>query len=253
MNEKDFAELSAAAALGALTPDQQRAFEAEVAQHPEREALVRDDLDAASRLAAVAPPVTPPPFIRDALLARIADDSTPDAAARPGGAADAPELDATPPPASASRRPRRWFALAASVVLLVAIGFGAVSLGQQLNPPPAVVALEEIQQAPDAASASVELDGGGEATAHWSGELGKAVLVSDGLPSLASDQSYELWFVRDEGPVPAGVFAVDDGEATALLTAEMHAGDVIAVTVEPAGGSPTGKPSGDPIFAIPTA
>jgi anti-sigma-K factor RskA len=33
----------------------------------------------------------------------------------------------------------------------------------------------------------------------------------------------------------------------------MHEGDVIAVTVEPAGGSPTGQPTSDPIIAIPTA
>jgi anti-sigma-K factor RskA len=33
----------------------------------------------------------------------------------------------------------------------------------------------------------------------------------------------------------------------------MSPGDIIAVTVEPAGGSPTGEPSGDPILAIPTA
>jgi len=33
----------------------------------------------------------------------------------------------------------------------------------------------------------------------------------------------------------------------------MQAGDVIAVTVEPAGGSPNGLPSTDPIVVIPTA
>jgi anti-sigma-K factor RskA len=33
----------------------------------------------------------------------------------------------------------------------------------------------------------------------------------------------------------------------------MEPGDVIAVTVEPQGGSPTGEPSSDPIVEIPTA
>ncbi|WP_404438075.1 hypothetical protein LG322_03745 [Microbacterium aerolatum] len=43
------------------------------------------------------------------------------------------------------------------------------------------------------------------------------------------------------------------GEATALLDGSMHEGDVIAVTVEQAGGSPTGLPTTEPIIAIPTA
>jgi anti-sigma-K factor RskA len=33
----------------------------------------------------------------------------------------------------------------------------------------------------------------------------------------------------------------------------MEPGDVIAVTVEPQGGSPTGEPTSEPIVAIPTA
>ena len=89
---------------------------------------------------------------------------------------------------------------------------------------------------------------------HWSESVGEVVFVSDGLPTLSSDQSYELWFVRDSGAIAAGVFeAGGDGNATALLSGTMSPGDVIAVTVEPAGGSPTGEPSGDPILAIPTA
>ena len=43
------------------------------------------------------------------------------------------------------------------------------------------------------------LTDGGEVTAHWSESLGKAVLVSDGLPTIADDESFELWFVRDGG------------------------------------------------------
>jgi anti-sigma-K factor RskA len=59
--------------------------------------------------------------------------------------------------------------------------------------------------------------------------------------------------VRGDEPVPAGVFDADAGDTTALLEGAMHEGDVIAVTVEPAGGSPTGQPTSDPIIAIPTA
>jgi anti-sigma-K factor RskA len=38
-----------------------------------------------------------------------------------------------------------------------------------------------------------------------------------------------------------------------VLAGDMHAGDVIAVTVEQAGGSPSGSPTTDPVVVIPTA
>jgi anti-sigma-K factor RskA len=59
--------------------------------------------------------------------------------------------------------------------------------------------------------------------------------------------------VRGDAPVSAGVFDVDGGDATALLDGDMQAGDAIAVTVEQAGGSPTGQPTTDPVIVIPTA
>ena len=71
--------------------------------------------------------------------------------------------------------------------------------------------------------------------------------------SVADDESFELWFVRDGAAISAGTFTAEDGTTTALLDGALEAGDVIAVTVEPAGGSPTGQPSSDPIVAIETA
>ena len=115
------------------------------------------------------------------------------------------------------------------------------------------MALEQITGASDAAQASVTLDDGTTATAHWSASLGSAVLVTDGLAAPADGKTYEMWFVRGETPVPAGVFDADGTTATAVLSGSMHEGDVIAVTVEEEGGSPSGLPTTDPIIAIPTA
>ena len=44
-----------------------------------------------------------------------------------------------------------------------------------------------------------------------------------------------------------------DGRATAILQGDFHSGDIIAVTVEPAGGSPDGTPSSAPVIAVATA
>lgn len=79
------------------------------------------------------------------------------------------------------------------------------------------------------------------------------MLVASGLEDLDPDKSYELWFVRGDKPIAAGVFDPDDGKATALLEVPMRAGDVIAVTIEQAGGSPSGSPTTDPIIVIPKA
>ncbi|HWS51460.1 MAG TPA: anti-sigma factor, partial [Microbacterium sp.] len=157
-----------------------------------------------------------------------------------------------------TRKPvRRWsrsmLALAACLALLVGVGIGAVALNGQLNRPDTVIALEQIQSAADAAEASVTLETGGTATAYWSESLGSAVLVTDGIPAPSEGHTYELWLIRDEQPISAGVFSVDDGDATAELEGDMHSGDIIAVTVEPAGGSPDGQPTSDPVIVIPTA
>ena len=145
------------------------------------------------------------------------------------------------------------FALAACLALVVGLGVGAAVVIPQLLRPAAVVALDRIESAPDAAQKTVPLPSGGHATAHWSATAGAAVLVADDLPALSAQKTYELWFVRGSTPVSAGVFAAQPGTTTAALSGTMKPGDAIAVTVEQAGGSPTGAPTSTPILVIPTS
>ena len=93
---------------------------------------------------------------------------------------------------------------------------------------------------------SVTVSDGGEATVHWSESVGKAVLVSDGLPSIAEDESYELWFVRDGGPISAGTF--DDGKATrpCCSTAPWSPATSSRSPSRQQGGSPTGRADNRP-------
>lgn len=250
MNANEFAELSAGYALGALSPEDERAYLDALAAHPEWHVVADADAATAVLLAEAVPEVTPPAHLRGALLAQISGTPAP---------ATAPSPAPAPAAAAGAPRPNRRlgrlaFVLAACLVVLAGVGLGAVSLSNWLNRPVAVVALEQIEGAPDARTASVELEGGGVATAHWAPSVGQAVVVTDGLSALPTDKSFELWFVRGDAPISAGTFEVGaDGRATALLQGDMHAGDVIAVTVEPAGGSPNGLPSTDPIVVIPTA
>lgn len=256
MNQNEFAELTAGYALHALSPSDRAAFEAALAEHPEWAEHVRADLDTVALLAEAVADVAPPRAARDELLALIAQTSQPDAdAAEEDFAAAGPAPTGSIPTQTGAKRRwgRGWFALAASFVILLALGFGAVVIGQQLARPAAVVALEQIESAPDARQATVAMGSGGTATAHWSSSRGQAVLVSEGLPALNDAQTFELWFVREGEPLSAGTFSAESGAATAMLAGEFEPGDVIALTVEPAGGAPDGVPSSAPLMAIETA
>lgn len=276
MNQQEFRELSAAYAIDALETEDELRFVEALSAHPEWRWIVDEDRRTAAELAESVAPVTPPPSVKltlfDAISAPTGTPSTGDPSttrgadhARDQGADQAPdrraeeadgdedaeaESDERP---STRRRRAGAFALAASLLVIVGIGVGPW-IADTISPPSAEQqALERVEGASDAESASAELTGGGTATAHWSAELGSAVLEVTGLPELSEAETYELWYVRGETPVSAGTFTPDDDQAVAVLDGSMSAGDLIAVTVEPAGGSPTGVPTTDPLFAIATA
>ena len=165
MNANEFAELSAGYALGALSPEDERAYLDALAAHPEWHVVADADAATAVLLAEAVPEVTPPAHLRGALLAQIS-----------GTPAPAPSPAPAPAAAAGATRPNRRlgrlaFVLAACLVVLAGVGLGAVSLSNWLNRPVAVVALEQIEGAPDARTASVELESGGVATAHWAPAL----------------------------------------------------------------------------------
>lgn len=295
MNEEEFAELAAGYALNALSPDARRRFEEALAAHPEWSAVVDADIRTASSLAEAVPEVLPPLTMRSSLLSRIATLPQGETSRRAVHDADAEPFDDVAPAVEASALPdpgtedaaeparppvppkppmiepapttttiqaisrRNWtrslLALAASLVLLVSLGFGASMIGDWLNRTPEQIALADVQAAPDARSATAEfVDGGGTATAYWSESLGTAVLVTNGLPEITDDETYEMWFVGTDGtPVSAGTFAAEDGRATEILDGEVTPGDTIAISIEPAGGSTEGVPTTEPIVLVPTA
>ncbi|GAA1852090.1 anti-sigma factor domain-containing protein [Microbacterium koreense] len=271
MNIDEFSELAAGYALGALSPDDRAAFEAAWTAHPEWSDVVDREVATAASLAEATVPVAPPLAMRGILLSTIAQtpqgpasDTAPDSrpadeTAEESDAGEQPAPQVPGPPTTTTIQTisrRRWtrglFALAASLVFLVAIGFAAASINEYVNRPASLIALEQIEQAPDAQESTVAMADGATATAHWSESLGQAVVVSQGWPQIADDEAFELWFVRDGTPVSGGVFTSSAGTTTALLDVPLEPGDTIAVTIEQADGSPTGLPTTDPIVAIPT-
>jgi anti-sigma-K factor RskA len=71
---------------------------------------------------------------------------------------------------------------------------------------------------------------------------GNATLYASIAPAPPG-KTYEAWVIRGKVALPAGIFQ-GGGTVNLQLTQNARPGDVIAVTVEPAGGvkQPTGKP-----------
>lgn len=159
---------------------------------------------------------------------------------------------------------RRWYtqplAAAVAAVALVVTLLGVNGITTALNNGnglPQALQLAQINAQPDAQRETVKLTNinDGEqvvATLVWSGRLGQSVLLVDGLASLTEEQTYELWYIRDDGPISAGTFnTTGSGDSWRVLDGTMGEGDAVGVTVEPAGGSE--QPTTDPLLVIPTA
>lgn len=252
MNEKRLDELLAGRALHALSPEDERELDAALADdHALRDRASRDD-EVAAALADATPEVVPPASIKDELLARIGErPREAPVAAEKTGEAVTPHARSNDLVSPRRRGRRGMFALAASAVVIAAIGVGALVATQVFDRPEAAVALDEIESANDARTASESLAGGGSVEIHWSHEVRDVVVLAEDVPLLDEGSQYELWFVRDETPVSAGLF--DGGEDDPiLLDGELAPGDVVAVTIEDDGGSSTGVPTTDPIVAVAT-
>ena len=263
MNVDEFRQLSAGHALHALNSDEERDLMQALAAHPAWQSIVDADLETAAELGDAVPDATPSEGIRSALLDLI--DHTPQvpasnvpnqtlAASHEADESSAAESnDRGAPPAHANRRRALWagaFALAASLVVFTTITLSTQFFSSTEQEDPATVTLTEVTQATDARAQTVDVQGGGEATLHWSLALDQAVFVVKDLPKLPSNEDFEVWLVRGDTPISAGVLKSSD-QPTVLDS--FQPGDVVAVTVEQAGGSNSGAPTTDPILAITTA
>lgn len=80
----------------------------------------------------------------------------------------------------------------------------------------------------------------------WNPSQNKAVFYAFDLPQAASDKDYQLWMIRGNQPIDAGILTIDaeGGAVTSIDTISDSANlTAFAVTLEPKGGvpQPTGK------------
>lgn len=132
----------------------------------------------------------------------------------------------------------RWIGLGASAVAAAAIVLMVT------RPLPAPTAISQGYMV-----ASIEQDNG---VAGWTATMDlqhHRMLVVPATPAaLARGRDAELWLIPPGGrPMSLGVIARDKATSINLrpdLLAQLSASAVLAVTTEPRGGSPTGRPTG---------
>lgn len=224
---------SAAYALDAL-PDAERA---EFEGHLETCRACTDEVArfaaAAARLGA-ATATAPPDSLRSAVLGQVRSTS------------QLAVLD----PAGSSRfgSPAGTWLLAAAAALLLVLS-GGVALSQHNRA--SLLAeqnaqLSAVLAAPDAVTGRDDPASPAALTVVTSRALNRAVVVVRDLPQLESDQTYQMWWIDQQGPHSAGLMrAPPPNEAAAVVVEADQDAQQFAITLEPAGGS--NAPTTDPV------
>jgi anti-sigma-K factor RskA len=234
MNHERFDELKDAFALGALPEEEKLELEEYLAAHPERQAEI-DDLAAVAGLLALAPQEQdPPPVLRRNIMSVV-------------------EAEARPPVRSGPRFAglREFFSLqnlalgAAALLVIGLLSWNVLLQGEVQDLQGRVANLQDTPQ-----SRMVALEGTGPAQqAHAEVmilEDDRAVLMAEDMPRVPQDRTYQIWVIEGDVPRPGGIFEPRGESVAAVVEEPLEEGDVIAVTVEPDGGSP--QPTTDPMM-----
>ena len=234
-------DLAAAYALGALSPEERREFEAFLATSEEARREVAEYREVSALLGLAGGEAGASPDLRARVIARV-----------------------TEPRGIGARRGRpsrpMWAALAASLLLLLGLGAGVVSLRRQLAVRDAEVAglnqllalrQNDIRVRQNILDAILDpnvrlfqLTSSGDPEPgiqlFWNLRRNQALLNAYRLKPVAPGKAYQLWFIRDGKPVPSVTFTPQP-DGGAMVGPVQVPGDgtvsAAAITVEPAKGS----------------
>ena len=251
MNHERFEDLKDAYVLGALPEEERLSFEEYLAAHPERQAEI-DELGAVASLLAFSPQEQEPtPELRRRVMEVVE--------AEPRRVRDRSTLGRIGDFLSF-----RSLALGAAALLVIGLLAWNVALqgqvenlqGQVQDAQGQVQDLQaQVEDARDQRqlqqSPTIELEGswadqGANAEVAAIHE-GKVILVASDMPAVPENRTCQIWVISDDVPKPSGLFQPDGNMTAAPVTHSITKADVIAVTVEPAGGSK--KPTSDPVLS----
>lgn len=234
----DIHTLTGAYAAGALPDAERRAFEDHLDQCPSCRQEVDGLVATTARLgAAVASPA--PSDLRRRVLAEIAN-------VRQVSPVVAQLHDRNPPVA--------WFrqplGIAASALLIVALGLGALAGTEHRRADDAervATRVTTLVTDPDAVRTTRPIASGGDGMVIRSD--GQAVFRADGVDQLPAGRAYQLWRLDKGGAHSLGVLGRGNGGSVQHFVDKVHASDRLGLTVEPSAGSQ--RPTTDPVLILP--
>ncbi len=257
MSTSDVHTLAGAYALDAVTELERAAFAHHIDDCETCAFEVAELQETAARLADPAWAV-PPPALREAVLAEVV--RTPQLRNRPAGGDSGRALRAVgavraeqAAQAPASEGPGRWRRWTAAAVAagVVAAGAGvagwAVTQRQVRAEQARAAQVSEVLAAPDAELRSVAM-AGGQVTVVLSPSRNAGVVVLAGLADPGPDRGYQLWLVKSENYRAVGLLGTGERGGSVRI-GPLDGSETFGVSVEPAGGSHTGKPT-EPVVGV---
>jgi anti-sigma-K factor RskA len=228
-------ELTAGYALDALDVEERATYEAHLAHCEQCQSELESFWHTTEALAVAASGPAPSDGLRDRILADVRAE---------------PQVVVPFVPRRRRLVPVLGAAAAVAAVVALAVGLWAAHLSSQLDDSRSALARERAN-----ASVLVDPESRSIALTTGTGKLvvdpdGRSVVVLEGLGPAPAGKTYELWIMPDGNAARAdraGLFAGREGAQVVGVDGVVQAGDVVAVTVEPAGG--VDLPSTSPIVA----
>jgi anti-sigma-K factor RskA len=203
--------------LGVLDPDMVREIEAALPHHAELSRAIAFWQKRLQPLTALARPAEPPAGLWEQIERRLA------APAAPAGA-------------GLWRSLALWRVAAAAALAVAA----ALAFYIAVAPPPAGPTYVAVLHAPQQAQPAFVATGG------RNGLLLRA--VAEAAPP--GDRGFELWAIAPGAkPQSLGIIPADGRIELGRLPPSLGAGTVLAISIEPKTGSPTGQPTGPVVFS----
>lgn len=248
-----FEELCTAYVLDALTQEERQEFQTMLEKADEEQLqLYHDMVRVSNHLAASVRHEKPAPQVKEQLMSRIRE-----------GAEDTSAIKRI---AARLKLDEPRFAVAAATILVliaVSLAVYSVTLNSELRS--SYVRIEqlrnEMQKKEDlleilsSRDIDVVIMSGQKARPDaygkviWDPGQQQAILQVANLPSVPKDKDYQLWMIKDQKPVSAGVFSVKGSskdnffKIEQLQQANRKQLNAFAITLEPKGGVP--QPTGD--------